>query len=64
MTLIQSLELVYRFLNLLIYSLVNNIAILVSKAVLLDKSIPVPGLIKPIAELPIAQILIQSKFQL
>ena len=55
MTLIQSRNLVYRIFNLLIYSLVIKIAILVSKAVLEDIIIPAPGSIKLIAELPIAE---------
>ena len=57
MTLFQSLSFVYRIFYLLIYSLVINIAILVSKAVLLEIIIPAPGLIKPIVELPTADAL-------
>ena len=51
MTKIQSLNLVYRIFNLLKYSLVISIAILFSKAVLLDVLIPTPGFIRPIVEL-------------
>ena len=50
MTLIQSRGFVYLIFNLLIYSLVINIAILVTKAVLLEIIIPAPGLIKPIVD--------------
>ena len=57
MTLIQSLNLVYRIFNLLKYSLVINIAILISKAVLPDIIIPAPGLIEPKVELPTAEAL-------
>ena len=39
------------------YSLVINIAILVNKAVLLEKKMPAPGLINPIVEVPIVEAL-------
>ena len=55
MTIIQSRGFVYRIFNFEIYSLVIIVAILVSKAVLLDIIIPAAGLIKPIVELPIAE---------
>ena len=57
MTIIQSPNLVYRIFNLLIYSLVINLAILVSKAVLLERIIPARGLIKLIVELPTVETL-------
>ena len=50
MTLIPSLSFVYSFFNLLTYSLVIKVAILVSRALLDDIIIPTPGLINPIAE--------------
>ena len=50
MTLIQSRILVDRIFNLLIYSLVIKIAILVDKAVLLEILMPTPRQIKPIVE--------------
>ena len=57
MTLIQSRSFVYRFFNLLIKSFVIKLAILVSKAILLDIIIPAPGLIKLIVELPTVEAL-------
>ena len=53
-TLIQSLNLVYRIFNFDMYSFVINLAIDVNRAVLLEIIIPARGLIKLIAELPIA----------
>ena len=57
MTIIQSPKLVHRIFNLLICSLVINIAKLFSKAVLLDILIPKPGFIRPIVELPTVETL-------
>ena len=56
MTLIQSRSFVYRIFNLLIYSLVIKIAILVNRAVPVQILIPAPGLIKPVVELPTAEV--------
>ena len=53
-TLIQSRSFINRNSNLLIFSLVIKIAILVNKAVLDEIIIPAPGLINPIVEVPIA----------
>ena len=50
MILIQSLNFVYLIFNLLIYSLVIKIAILVKRAMLDEIIIPAPGLIKPIVD--------------
>ena len=51
---LQSLNLVYLIFNLLIYSLVIKIAILVNRAVLDETIVPAPGLMRPIVELPTA----------
>ena len=54
MTLIQSFDFVYLIFNLLKYSLVITIAILVKRAVLLDIIIPAPGFMRPIVDKPTA----------
>ena len=55
MTLIQSLNLLYRIFNFEIKSLVIIMAILVNTAVLDEITIPALGLTKTIVELPIAE---------
>ena len=55
MTLIQSLNFVYLIFNLLIYSLVIKIAILVKRVVLDEIILPAPGLIKAIVDEPTAE---------
>ena len=53
-TLIQSRNLVYLIFTFEMYSLVIKIAILVNRGVLDEITIPAPGLIKAIDELPTA----------
>ena len=56
-TIIQSRNLVYRIFNFDMYSFVIKIAILVNRAVLDEITMPAPGLINPIVEVPTAEAL-------